>query len=164
VSIKAANTMAGRLVETYGEAYQTGKDDDLGYIFPSAERLVDAPLSDLGVMPKRSEAIRSLARAVLDGDLVFETASGLDEVIETLTALPGVGAWTAHYIAMRAFSEPDAFPAGDMGLLRGAAELEASNLSEAELRKRAEAWRPWRAYAAMYLWQHYSNLKQEARK
>jgi AraC family transcriptional regulator of adaptative response / DNA-3-methyladenine glycosylase II len=164
VSIKAANTLTGRLVKMYGEVIQTAEDDELSYLFPSPEKLVEAPLSGIGLMPKRAEAIRSLARAVLDGDLIFGTAIGLEEVIEALTALPGFGPWTAHYIAMRAFSEPDAFPAGDLGLRQAAAEIEDTILSETQLRQRAEAWRPWRAYAAMYLWQHYSSFEKEVRK
>lgn len=164
VSIKAANTLAGRLVKTYGEPLQTVEGDGLAYLFPYPERLAEAPLSEIGLMPKRAEAVRALARAVLDGELVFDTAIGLEEVVERLTALPGLGPWSAHYIAMRAFSEPDAFPAGDLGLRRAAAESETAMLTEAQLRQRAEAWRPWRAYAAIYLWQHYRSFKKEAIK
>jgi 3-methyladenine DNA glycosylase/8-oxoguanine DNA glycosylase len=72
--------------------------------------------------------------------------------------LPGIGPWTAHYIALRALSEPDAFPAGDLALRRAAAETKGSILTESQLRGRAEAWRPWRAYAAMYLWQRYTGF------
>jgi AraC family transcriptional regulator of adaptative response / DNA-3-methyladenine glycosylase II len=153
VSIKAANTLAGRLVKTYGEPLQTAEDDELAYLFPRPERLAEATLSDIGLMPSRAEAIRALARAVRDGELVFGTAIGLEEAVGHLTALPGLGPWTAHYIAMRALGEPDAFPAGDLGLRRTAAETKATTLTESQLRQRAEAWRPWRAYAAMYLWQ-----------
>lgn len=161
VSVKAANTLAGRLVKTYGEPLQTPEDDELAYLFPSPERLAGAPMAGIGLLPKRAEAIRSLAQAVLDGNLTFGTAIGLDEVIESLTALPGIGPWTAHYIAMRAFSEPDAFPAGDLGLLQAAADIEGTPLSEIQLQQRAEAWRPWRAYAALYLWKHYGNFKRK---
>jgi AraC family transcriptional regulator of adaptative response / DNA-3-methyladenine glycosylase II len=164
VSIKAANTLAGRLVKAYGDPFQIGEDVGLAYLFPGPERLAEASLSEIGLMPGRAEAIRTLARAVLDGKLVFSTAIRLEEIIECLTALPGLGPWTAHYIAMRAFSEPDAFPAGDLGLRRAAAETETAMLTESQLRQRAEAWRPWRAYAAIYLWQHYSSFKKEGRK
>ena len=164
VSIKAANTLAGRLVKTYGEAFQAAEDDELGYLFPTPERLAEAPMAGIGLMPQRAEAVRGLARAVLNGELSFGTATGLDELIESLTALPGIGQWTAQYIAMRAFSEPDAFPAGDLGLLRAAAEIEGATLSETQLQQRAEAWRPWRAYAAMVLWKQYGSFKKEERK
>jgi AraC family transcriptional regulator of adaptative response / DNA-3-methyladenine glycosylase II len=95
--------------------------------------------------------------------LVFTTAIGLEEAIERLTALPGLGSWTAHYIAMRVLGEPDAFPAADLALRR-AAETKGAMLTEAQLQQRAEVWRPWRAYAAMYLWQHYTKANMELRK
>lgn len=155
VSVKAANTLAGRLVQAYGHPLQTGGDDELAYLFPSPERLAEAPMTGMGLMPKRAAAIRTLAKAVRDGEFVFGTAIGLEEAIEQLTALPGLGSWTAHYIAMRALGEPDAFPSGDLALRRAAAETKGAMLTEAQLRQRAEAWRPWRAYAAMYLWRHY---------
>ena len=154
ISVKAANTLAGRLVKAYGQPLQTAAEAELAYLFPCPERLADADLSDIGLMPQRAETIRGLARAVRDGQLTFGTAVGLEEAIERLTALAGVGAWTAHYIAMRALGEPDAFPAGDLGLRRAAAENKGGMLTEAQLRQWAEPWRPWRAYAAMYLWRH----------
>lgn len=157
VSLKAANTLAGRLVKTYGDPLQTARDDELAYLFPRPERLAEATLSDIGLMPNRAEAIRALAKAVRDGELVFGTGVGLEEAIERLTALPGLGSWTAHYIAMRALGEPDAFPSADLALRRAAAETKDATLTEAQLRQRAEVWRPWRAYAAMYLWQHYTD-------
>ena len=158
VSVKTANTLAGRLVKKYGESLQTVENDQLAYLFPRPERLADASLSDIGLTPGRVEAIRTLARAVSDGELDFSTAIGLEEAVARLTDLPGVGPWTAQYIAMRALSEPDAFPAGDLALRRGAAETKGSILTEPQLRGRAEAWRPWRAYAAMYLWRRYTDL------
>jgi AraC family transcriptional regulator of adaptative response / DNA-3-methyladenine glycosylase II len=163
VNLKAANTLTGRLVKTYGDPLQTAGDDELAYLFPRPERLAEASLSDIGLMPNRAEAIRALARAVRDGELVFTTAIGLEEAIERLTALPGLGSWTAHYIAMRVLGEPDAFPAADLALRR-AAETKGAMLTEAQLQQRAEVWRPWRAYAAMYLWQHYTKANMELRK
>jgi AraC family transcriptional regulator of adaptative response / DNA-3-methyladenine glycosylase II len=93
-----------------------------------------------------------LAAAVLEGTISFNTPTTLEEVIEALTALPGIGSWTAHYIAMRGLSEPDAFPAGDL-ILRRMASPSDKPLTEKQLLKTAEAWRPWRAYAAILLWQ-----------
>jgi AraC family transcriptional regulator of adaptative response / DNA-3-methyladenine glycosylase II len=156
VSVKAANTLAGRLVTAYGQPLQKVGDDELVYLFPCPDRLAEADFSDIGLMYQRAEAIRGLARAVRDGHLTFGTAVGLEEAIACLIALPGVGDWTAHYIAMRALGEPDAFPSGDVALRRAAAESKGNMLTEAQLRQRAEQWRPWRAYAAMYLWQHYA--------
>jgi AraC family transcriptional regulator of adaptative response / DNA-3-methyladenine glycosylase II len=154
VNVETATTLAGRLVETYGQAIPTAIEDEPAYLFPRPDRLANASLAEIGVMPKPAEAIRALAGAVGAGDSVFGTAVGLEAAIERLTALPGVGPWTAHYIAMRALGEPDAFPAGDLGLCRAAAETQAGILIESQLQQQAQAWRPWRAYAAMYLWRH----------
>jgi AraC family transcriptional regulator of adaptative response / DNA-3-methyladenine glycosylase II len=105
----------------------------------------------IGMPRARARAIQSLARAVCDGRVGFDAARGLDRLVDELVALDGVGAWTAHYIAMRAGGEPDAFPATDLGLLRSAARLGIADDAKT-LAERAEAWRPWRAYAAMHLW------------
>ena len=140
VSVRAARTIAGRIVERWGE----------GVLFPEPATLAEADLTEAGVTGARARAIAKLAAAVASGGLRFQSSYSLEEVIERLTALDGVGAWTAHYIAMRAFSEPDAFPAADLGLRRA-----AGNLTTRELETRAEAWRPWRAYAALYLWSLY---------
>jgi len=95
----------------------------------------------------RWNAIRGLARAVAGGELTFERGATLDESIDRLTSMPGIGPWTAHYIAMRALREPDAFPHSDLGLRKA-----AGMISDRELLARAEAWRPFRAYATMLLW------------
>jgi AraC family transcriptional regulator of adaptative response / DNA-3-methyladenine glycosylase II len=96
----------------------------------------------------RAEAIRSLARAIAGGRLELGPDADPEATRAALLSLPGVGPWTATYVAMRALREPDAFPAGDLGLRR------ALSLGERALEQRAERWRPWRAYAAMLLWQH----------
>ena len=88
--------------------------------------------------------MHNLARAVADGDLDLAAPLGPDDFVERMVALPGIGPWTAHYVAMRALGEPDAFPAADLGLVKAAPGI--------DLNRRAEAWRPWRAYAALHLW------------
>ncbi len=99
-------------------------------------------------MPQiRWDSIRGLARAVARGEVTFERGATLEESIARLTALPGIGPWTAHYVAMRALREPDAFPHGDLGVRKA-----AGMISDRELLARAEAWRPYRAYATMLLW------------
>jgi AraC family transcriptional regulator of adaptative response / DNA-3-methyladenine glycosylase II len=103
-------------------------------------------------MPEaRGAAIRGLARAVADGMPVLEPAPDLETAISRLTALEGLGEWSANYIAMRALREPDAFPAGDLGLRR-ALTASGEPMPAGALARLAEAWRPWRAYAAMRLW------------
>ncbi len=159
ISVKAATTLSGRVAQAWGEPIAPNGDDQLAYIFPSAERLAAADLSGLGIIPQRANAIQELARAVASGSLSLGVGTKLDDAIEQLTALPGIGPWTAHYVAMRALGEPDAFPAGDLVLRRAAAMRPNEPLTEAQLRRQAEQWRPWRAYAAMYLWKQYAALE-----
>ena len=137
ISVAAATTVVGRIVAAHG------RDG----AFPEPDDLVDAPLEALGMIGRRAETIRTLARRVVAGDLVLDGSVDHDDLVASLVALPGIGPWTASYVALRS-GEPDAFPAGDLHLRRvlGAA-------SERDAVARAEAWRPWRAYAAMHLWQ-----------
>ncbi len=116
-------------------------------LFPSPEILANANLVDVGLTAARAETVRALARAVCAGKINFEGVVDSDAFLERLCEIPGIGKWTAQYLAMRALGEPDAFPSSDLGLLRA-----LSLGSSRELEQRAEAWRPWRAYAAMYLW------------
>ncbi|MBV8810328.1 MAG: DNA-3-methyladenine glycosylase 2 family protein, partial [Acidobacteriaceae bacterium] len=140
VSVKAATTLAGRMVKTYGEPVNLAPG--LTHLFPSAGVLADATLSSIGLPKARAETIRALARAVCNGQIRFDGITETDAFLARLTEIPGIGKWTAQYIAMRALGERDAFPSGDLGLLR-ALRLQSSR----ELESRAEAWRPWRAYA-----------------
>jgi AraC family transcriptional regulator, regulatory protein of adaptative response / DNA-3-methyladenine glycosylase II len=144
-SVKGATTLAGRMVRTFGRPF-TGVGN-LTHLFPSPEVLADADLTLVGLTKRRAETVRALARAVCDGKVRFEGIVDLDDFLVRLCEIAGIGRWTAQYVAMRALGEPDAFPSGDLGLLRALA-LEDPR----ELERRAEAWRPWRAYAAMYLW------------
>jgi AraC family transcriptional regulator of adaptative response / DNA-3-methyladenine glycosylase II len=120
-------------------------------VFPDARALREAPLERAGVIAARAEAIRALAATVADGTLALDGTLATEDAVDRLRALPGIGDWTAQYIALRALGEPDAFPAGDLGL-RKAAGNGAGPLSEQALLARAEAWRPWRGYAALHLW------------
>jgi AraC family transcriptional regulator of adaptative response / DNA-3-methyladenine glycosylase II len=100
----------------------------------------------------RAIAVTSLARSILADPAIFSRGASLEEAIAKLRALPGIGEWTAQYIAMRELREPDAFPAADIGLMRAMATADGQRPSPAELLSRAERWRPWRAYAALHLW------------
>jgi AraC family transcriptional regulator of adaptative response / DNA-3-methyladenine glycosylase II len=103
-------------------------------------------------MPRaRATALSALAAAAAADPRLFSAEQDLDRAIARLRALPGVGEWTAQYIALRALHEPDAFPAGDIGILRALANGDERPTTAAAL-GRAEAWRPWRAYAAQHLW------------
>ena len=151
VSVRAAATMASRLAAAHGEPLPGGTNGGLSHLFPTADRLADADLSRLGVTRARAATLQALARAVASGHLDFMALPTLEEAVRRLTELPGIGEWTAHYIAMRALGEPDAFPAGDLGVQR-ALGLGTSDAHRREGARRAEAWHPWRAYAVMALW------------
>lgn len=152
VSVKGATTLSGRLVSAFGTPM--GNHKRLTHLFPTPDVLVEADVARIGLPQKRAKTIRALAHAVVEGRVVLHSVENVEQFQMRLRAIPGIGDWTAQYIAMRALGEPDAFPTGDLGLLRGASLDSASKLAE-----RAEAWRPWRAYAAMYLWQVPDNLR-----
>jgi len=105
----------------------------------------------------RARALSALSKAVLENPNMFSASQTSDVTLERLKALPGVGDWTSQYILMRAFSEPDAFPAADIGLMRAMATKKGQRPTPAKLLERAEIWRPWRAYAALHLWTSGSN-------
>ena len=156
ISVKAATRATGLLVERFGQLIAAPESAGITHIFPTAQSLAAADVSDFRMPAARAEAIVGLARAVCEGRLSLERRASLDDAVDGLTALRGIGDWTAHYIAMRGLGEPDAFPASDLGLLGAAAVLGRSALTASALRDRAESWRPWRAYAAMYLWNSLS--------
>jgi AraC family transcriptional regulator of adaptative response / DNA-3-methyladenine glycosylase II len=147
VSVAAARTLAARLVERAGVSLER-PIDGLSRVFPSPRALAGANLSGLGLTAARARTIAALARAVADGRL--DLGGSPDAVRAALVEISGVGAWTAEYVALRALGEPDAFPTADLVLRRAAGGSRA--LAERELAARAEAWRPWRGYAAFHLW------------
>jgi AraC family transcriptional regulator of adaptative response / DNA-3-methyladenine glycosylase II len=150
VSVRGASTLAGRFARRFGEAIETPLAC-LNRIGPTAEALAVArvtTLAGLGLPNARAESLRNLARVVARREIDLEPGVDPTAVVAKLVELPGIGPWTAEYIAMRALRWPDAFPAGDLGLVK------ASRLKSAKaLEKAAERWRPWRAYAAMHLWE-----------
>ncbi|MGH8279227.1 MAG: AlkA N-terminal domain-containing protein [Gammaproteobacteria bacterium] len=149
VTVRGASTLAGRLVQAYGEPLQVSGAGALTHMFPDAAVLARAHLT--GLPQARVRCVRALAQAVDEGALRFNGAIADNVLLERFKNISGIGDWTAQYVAMRAFNDPDAFPASDLGLLHAAAG-ESAALTPAALLRRAEAWRPWRAYAAMYLW------------
>ncbi len=153
VSVAGATTLSGRLVARYGETLPPAlADPDLTSLFPPARVLAAADLRGIGLPAARAASIAALAAAFAADPGVLRAQGDLDATIRHLVILPGIGPWTAQYIAMRALRQPDAFPASDLGLLRAAAGADGVRPSPAALLRRAEAWRPWRAYAAMQLW------------
>jgi AraC family transcriptional regulator of adaptative response / DNA-3-methyladenine glycosylase II len=157
VSLTAARQLSAKLVMLYGQPVETGIDG-LSALFPEPGRLVavrETLSLDLNMPRARAAAIVNLAEAVRDEPDLLEPAQGLEETIRRLTAIAGIGPWTAQCIALMAMGEPDAFPAQDVGLQR-AIGLDARALAAA-----SEAWRPWRAYAAIHLWLQAIETKGE---
>lgn len=155
ITVAAATNLASRIVRDWGEPLPPtleGIVPGLTHTFPSAERLAAADLSFLPMPRSRSGYLRSLAVAVVADPAIFEPAGDLTAAIARLKSLPGIGEWTAQYIAMRQMREPDAFPTGDIGLMRAMVGTDGTRPTAKALQHRAEAWRPWRAYAALHLW------------
>jgi AraC family transcriptional regulator of adaptative response / DNA-3-methyladenine glycosylase II len=149
ISVAAATTIAGRLVERFGEKIDT-PFPDLKSMVPTAVQIAAVSTSDLrklGLTEARAGTIAALAKAVASGQINFLNAVSWEQSVKQLTEVPGIGPWTANYIAMRVLGWPDAFPHQDLGLQKA---LSVKKASEALVV--AEKWRPWRAYAAMLLW------------
>jgi AraC family transcriptional regulator of adaptative response / DNA-3-methyladenine glycosylase II len=159
ISVKGATTIAGRVAARHGEPISEPRDR-LRVLFPTPEVLAAASLDGCGLTKARVQAVRALARAVREGRIVLHPSSDPQEVREGLLALPGIGSWTAETIVMRALGHPDAFPAGDLGL-RKALALNGKLPSERQVLALSEAWRPWRAYAAMVLWRDSGRKPEE---
>jgi AraC family transcriptional regulator of adaptative response / DNA-3-methyladenine glycosylase II len=150
ITVKAARTLTMRLVERFGAALTT-PFDDLRRLFPTPEVIAKADpdaIGSLGIVRQRVGALLALARAVYDGSLELHRAAPLQETMQRLLALPGIGEWSAQMIAMRVLAWPDAFPATDIGVLNALGTRDAVQAAQ-----RAEAWQPWRSYAVMRLWQ-----------
>jgi AraC family transcriptional regulator of adaptative response / DNA-3-methyladenine glycosylase II len=154
ISVAAATTLAGRLAAAFGEPFAgdpAWAEAGLRFVFPRPEVLAEADLTGLGITRARAAWIGALASTVAADPAVLQPADSLAATVERLCRLPGIGEWTAQYIAMRAFHEPDAFPASDLGILRALERVEQP-MTKKRILALAEAWRPWRAYAAIYLW------------
>ena len=152
ISVKAATTIAGRIAARYGErlSLPATTSGGLDRLFPTPRRLMRARFNNIGIVQTRINTIRSVASAVESGALRFDGSTSAADVRKTLTSIRGIGDWTAEYVAMRALRDPDAFPTSDLGLL--SAIDYPNRVTPKALGARAEAWRPWRAYAAMLLW------------
>jgi AraC family transcriptional regulator of adaptative response / DNA-3-methyladenine glycosylase II len=152
VTVRAATTIAGRLAAAFGDPIATPYPE-LARLSPSPARLAKATVDDLaplGILGARCRSIIALAQADVSGALSLESGTPHDPAtfVERLSALPGIGSWTAHYIAMRVLRWPDAFPTGDVAVLKrlgGVTPRQADEMSQ--------AWRPWRSYAVLHLWQ-----------
>jgi AraC family transcriptional regulator of adaptative response / DNA-3-methyladenine glycosylase II len=154
-SVAGARSLLGRLTARFGRL--AGPEEAaLRLVFPAAAVLMDAPLETAGLTRARAGAVRAFATAAVAGGLRLDQHEETSAVVERLSQLPGIGPWTAQYVAMRGLGDPDAFPLGDLGLRR------ATGLSDRALAERAERWRPWRAYAALYLWMEDPDVSHDA--
>lgn len=151
ITVVAAIRLAGKLVAQYGQPLAT-PHAGITHLFPTPQVLAQADLATLGMPKARGRTMSGVAQALLDDPQLFEPKASLNDGVARLMALPGIGDWTAQYIAMRQMREPDAFASGDVGLINALAALEGGPVSARQLLVRAEAWRPLRAYAAQHLW------------
>jgi AraC family transcriptional regulator of adaptative response / DNA-3-methyladenine glycosylase II len=151
VSVAAARTFAARIAQRFGDPLPAPFAPGLEHLFPTPQQLADADLTQIGLTRARADTVRTVARAVLAGVVDFRVERTLEEFVARWTALPGIGPWTAHYIALRAMGHPDAFPADDL-VLQKTVPQDGSRMSATALTARAESWRPWRAYAVLQLW------------
>jgi AraC family transcriptional regulator of adaptative response / DNA-3-methyladenine glycosylase II len=158
VSVRGASTLAGRFAGAFGEPIET-PFPELSRLPPTARAVAEAEIGDvarIGMPGARAAAIVGLARAARNGDVDLSGASPPEDVIAALLRLPGIGDWTAQYVAMRALGWNDAFPASDLGVRKALAMVGVR-----EAVRRAEAWRPYRSYAVMHLW-HSLGARSEA--
>jgi AraC family transcriptional regulator of adaptative response / DNA-3-methyladenine glycosylase II len=154
ISVAAATVLAGRVAASYGEPLMLEDGPPppgLGLVFPAPAALTEADPGVLRVPRARAACIAGLASALLQQPDLLAPLLPLDETVAALCRLPGIGPWTAQYVAMRALREPDAFPSGDLGLRKAAAGPDGVPTTK-QLEARAAAWRPFRAYAAIHLW------------
>jgi AraC family transcriptional regulator of adaptative response / DNA-3-methyladenine glycosylase II len=166
VTVKGATSLAGRLVRAHGTVLPPNGGDRpavLSHRFPDAATLARADLRAIGVPRRRAEALSALARAVADGAISLDGGADPDATLARFAALPGIGPWTAQYVAMRALREPDAFPADDLGVRAALAGRRGARPTGRVVARMAESWRPWRAYAVMHLWSTLAGGKERKR-
>lgn len=154
ISVAAARRLAGQLVALHGRPLAKSFliHPGLSHAFPTADQLASAASIGLGMPVARLSALKAVAEAAVADPNLFHPFGSIEDTVARLRTIRGIGEWTAQYIALRAVREMDAFPATDVGLLRSATAMDGEKSTPAHLLSRAEAWRPWRAYAAQHLW------------
>jgi AraC family transcriptional regulator of adaptative response / DNA-3-methyladenine glycosylase II len=154
VSVKGATTIAGRVATRWGSRLprRLAQCESLVCVFPAPRRLAEAELEEVGIIRTRADTIRGLARAVVEDPTLLQPGEGLLEDIERWVELPGIGPWTAHYVAMRVLREPDALPAADLVLRKAISKPGEKPRAASEVERILENYRPYRAYAAIRLW------------
>ncbi|WP_118184002.1 DNA-3-methyladenine glycosylase family protein [Paraburkholderia phosphatilytica] len=164
VSVKAATTIIGRIVQRVGERIEGHAHDGTAWRFPTPAALAAADLANIGMPGKRVAAIQGFAQAVATGAVPLDDPTvDATALRAALLALPGVGPWTVEYVAMRAWRDTDAWPALDLVLMQSITARDPSLVRATQQRQRSDAWRPWRAYAAMHLWNEIADKAGAAR-
>lgn len=156
ITVKAATTLGGRFVSAFGEAFAT-PFPELTRLAPTPQRIAEANVDEiacLGIVSARARSILALAAGCAGGDLQLDACTDPEAMMQKLKQLPGIGDWTAAYIAMRALRWPDAFPAGDIVVRNNLGKISAK---QAEVR--SAAWQPWRSYAVMHIWKNLTAKK-----
>lgn len=154
VTVKAATTLSCRFAEAFGDATST-PISGLTRLSPTPQRIAAATIDDiasLGIISRRAACMIAIAKAICAGTLSLEAGIKPEKVIAQLTAIPGIGPWTAHYIAMRALRWPDAFPKEDIAVLNNLSHGLPQRLTPKQAEVASQHWRPWRAYAVMHIW------------
>jgi AraC family transcriptional regulator of adaptative response / DNA-3-methyladenine glycosylase II len=154
ISVAGASTLAGRMALRFGVPVKTPLPA-LTHLFPAPQKIASAPVDDigrLGITGQRAKTLIALAKAMASGELRLEPGNRIEDTFVLLKQIPGIGEWTAQYIAMRALSWPDAFPHTDLGIRKALGTNDAKKILAL-----AEKWRPWRAYAALHLWTKHAN-------
>jgi AraC family transcriptional regulator of adaptative response / DNA-3-methyladenine glycosylase II len=161
VSLAGAATLAARLVAARGEPLERPLDG-VTHLFPSAAALAGCDPGSLAMPRARGQALTGLARSLADGELSLDPGADREQTARQLLVLPGIGAWTAAYIAMRALRDPDAFMPTDLGVRRGLEAL-GQDGSPATAVRLGEGWRPYRAYALQHLWARAAAVQRPPR-
>jgi AraC family transcriptional regulator of adaptative response / DNA-3-methyladenine glycosylase II len=146
VSVAGARTLAARLVASHGAPLAAG-DHVVTHQFPTADALADLDPAEMAMPRARGRALATVMAAIRDGSVVLDRSADRAEVRAALVALPGIGPWTADYVALRALGDPDVFLPTDLGVRHAAARLGLDDIAT-----RSERWRPWRSYALLHLW------------
>jgi DNA-3-methyladenine glycosylase II len=164
VSVKAATTIIGRLVQRAGERIDGHPHENTAWRFPTPAALAEVDLAKIGMPGKRVAALQGFARAVASGDVPLDSDTvDAASLRVALLALAGIGPWTVEYVAMRAWRDADAWPASDLVLMQSICARDPSLVRPAQQRSRTDAWRPYRAYAAMHLWNEIADRAGAAR-
>jgi DNA-3-methyladenine glycosylase II len=165
VSVKAATTIIGRLVQRAGQRIEDHPHERTAWRFPTPAALAAADMAQIGMPGKRVAALQGMAAAVASGAVPLDSHAAVDTAAlrTALLALPGIGPWTVEYVAMRAWRDADAWPAWDLVLRQSIVARDPTLLRPTQQRARTDAWRPWRAYAAMHLWNEVADRAGAAR-